>query len=132
MSDEADFITRFHAVVDELNVSGRHDNETMWLLGSLAARLVKEAKASNWTDLKLRLERSSLEDLVGTLDGQAATLLAEGKTKAAYVARLLGISLVAGTLRDQKLRERDQLLNNFVDTAAIVFIQNHNAAASAR
>ena len=130
MPAQDEFISQFHAVVDELNATGRNDNETMWLLGSLAARLVKEANASNWTDLKARLERSSLEDLVGTLDNQASTLASSGKTKASYVARLLGISLVAGTLRDQKLRERDQLLNNFIDTAAVVFIQSHNAAAA--
>ena len=125
---EADFITQFHSVVDELDRVGRKDNETMWLLGSLAARLVKEAKADNWTDLKLRIGPKSLEELVTTLDSQAATYQQEGRVKQGYVARLLGISLVAGRVSEPKLRQRDQLLNNFIDTAAIVFIENHNAA----
>jgi hypothetical protein len=126
---EADFITQFHGVVDELDQVGRKDNETMWLLGSLAARLVREAKADNWTDLKLRIGPKSLEELVTTLDTQAATYQQEGKIKPAYVARLLGISLVAGHVSEPKLRQRDQLLNTFIDTAAIVFIQSHNAAS---
>ncbi len=128
MTEAADFATTFHAVIDELDKVARNDNETMWLLGSLTARLVKEANADNWTDLKLRIDRTSLEELVETLDGQAGALQVEGKTKAAYVARLLGISLVAGTLPDPLVRKRDQLVNNFIDTAAIVFIQSHNAA----
>jgi len=124
---EADFITQFHSVVDELDQVGRKDNETMWLLGSLAARLVKEAKADNWTDLKLKINPRSLEEVVDTLESQAAAYTAEGRTKPAYVARLLGISLVASRISDAKLRQRDQMLNTFIDTAAIVFINAHNA-----
>ena len=37
-------------------------------------------------------------------------------------------SVVAGRVSEPRLRQRDQLLNNFIDTAAIVFIENHNAA----
>ena len=128
MSAETEFVAQFHGVVDDLDKVGRSDTETMWLLGSLAARLVKEAKADNWTDLKLKITAHSLEEVVDTLESQAATYTTEGKTKPAYVARLLGISLVAGRINDPKLRQRDQLLNNFIDTAAIVFIENHNAA----
>ena len=130
MATESEFISQFHSVVDDLDRAGRSDNETMWLLGSLAARLVKGARADNWTDLKLKIAPRSLEELVTTLDTQAATYSAEGKTKPAYVARLLGISLVAGRLPDPKLKQRDQLLNNFIDTAATVFIQSHNTAAA--
>jgi hypothetical protein len=127
---ESDFIAEFHAVVDALDSTGRKDNETMWLLGSLAARLVKEAKADNWTDLKLRIGPKSLEELVTTLSTQADSYAAEGKVKPAYVTRLLGISLVAGRVTEPRLRQRDQMLNNFIDTAAVVFIQSHNAAQS--
>ena len=127
MTAQTEFVTQFHGVVDDLDRAGRHDGETMWLLGSLAARLVKEAKADNWTDLKLKITQRSLEEVVDTLESQAATYTTEGKTKPAYVARLLGISLVAGRINDPKLKQRDQLLNNFIDTAAVVFINAHNA-----
>ena len=127
MTAESEFVAQFHGVVDDLDKVGRSDTETMWLLGSLAARLVKEAKADNWTDLKLKITQRSLEEVVDTLENQAIAYTAEGKTKPAYVARLLGISLVAGRINDAKLKQRDQLLNNFIDTAAIVFINAHNA-----
>jgi len=127
MNAETEFVAQFHGVVDDLDKVGRSDTETMWLLGSLAARLVKEAKADNWTDLKLKITQRSLEEVVDTLENQAIAYTAEGKTKPAYVARLLGISLVAGRINDAKLKQRDQLLNNFIDTAAIVFINAHNA-----
>ena len=77
------FIDRYHQVVDELDRTGRSDPETMWLLGSLVARLVTKADASNWMQLKLIIDDQSLKELVETLDGNAATYEAEGKTKAA-------------------------------------------------
>jgi hypothetical protein len=133
MADEhAAFIAKYHDVVDELDRTGRGDPETMWLLGSLAARLVTSTDAQNWMHLKLVIDDKSLKELVETLDGNAATYEAEGKTKAAYVARLLGISLVAGKLPDPRTRQRDQLLSHFIDTAAYVYITNHNANAAAK
>ena len=131
MADEhAGFIERYHQVVDELDRTGRSDPETMWLLGSLVARLVTKTDASNWMQLKLIIDDQSLRELVETLDANAATYEAEGKTKAAYVARLLGISLVAGKLDDPRVRQRDQLLSHFIDTAAYVYITQHNARAA--
>jgi hypothetical protein len=104
----------------------------MWLLGSLVARLVTNTDAQNWTQLKLMLDNQSLKELVETLDTNAATYETEGKTKAAYVARLLGISLVASKIMEPKTRQRDQLLSHFIDTAAYVYITQHNARAAAK
>lgn len=130
--DQDAFIARYHEVVDQLDRTGRNDPETMWLLGSLVARLVTTADAQNWMNLKLIVDDKSLKDLVETLNGNAATYEAEGKLKAAYVARLLGISLIAGKVADPKTRQRDQLLSHFIDTAAYVYITNHNANAAAK
>ncbi|MGV3492156.1 MAG: hypothetical protein ACO1OG_12645 [Devosia sp.] len=126
MADTAGFIRRYHEVVDELDRTGRSDNETMWLLGSLVARLVTGSDADNWIHFKQLLDDKSLAELCDTLDRNAATYEAEGKTKAAYVARLLGISLVAGRVPDPELRKRDTLLDGFIGTAAVVYIQQHN------
>ena len=129
-TDQDAFIARYHEVVDQLDRNGRNDPETMWLLGSLVARLVTNTDAQNWTQLKLMLDNQSLKELVETLDGNAATYEAEGKTKAAYVARLLGISLVASKIMEPRTRQRDQLLSHFIDTAAYVYITQHNAQAA--
>jgi hypothetical protein len=120
-----DFVAQFHRAVDDLDRTGRSDTETMWLLGSLAARLVTEAHADNWTDLKLKLTPDSLEELVDSLERQAGVYATEGKAKPSYVAKLLGISLVAGRVGDATLQRRDQMLNTFIDTAATVFIESH-------
>jgi hypothetical protein len=130
--EHAAFIARYHEVVDELDRTGRNDPETMWLLGSLVARLVTKTDAQNWTQLKLILDNASLKELVETLNTNADTYEAEGKTKAAYVARLLGISLVASKIMEPKTRQRDQLLSHFIDTAAYVFITNHEKYAAAK
>ena len=132
MAEHEAFIARYHQVVDELDRGARNDPETMWLLGSLVARLVTNTDAQNWTQLKLMLDNKSLKELVETLNTNATTYEAEGKTKAAYVARLLGISLVASKIMEPRTRKRDQLLNHFIDTAAYVYITNHNAKAAAK
>lgn len=126
MTDHSAFIQRYHEVVDDLDRNGRSDNETMWLLGSLVARLVTGSNADNWVHLKQIIDDRSLEELVTTLDTNADAYAAEGKDKAAYVARLLGISLVASRIPDDQLRKRDALLDGFIDTAAVVYIEQYN------
>lgn len=127
MSDATTFIQRYNELVDQLDRTGRNDTETMWLLSSLAARLVTAGRAQSWTDLKQRIDDRSLEELVTTLDGNAEIYDGGGKTRAAFVARLLGASLVAGKIADESLRQRDRLLDGFIDTATIVYLQQHNA-----
>jgi hypothetical protein len=127
-----EFASRFHAMVDELDRAGRTNEETMWHLGSIAGRLVTDARADNWTDLKLRLDRATLEATIDTLEAEAAGFDAANQPKPAFAARLLGMSLVAGTLTDPLLRQRDLMLNMFIDTAAIVFIQTKSALGALR
>lgn len=128
---DVEFATQFHRLVDELDRNGRRDTQVMLLLGSLAARLIREAGADNWTDLKLRISERSLKEVVETLDAQAASYAAEGRSKPAYVARLLGISLVAGRLADPDLLRRDQMLNSFIDAAADVVIEARKGRSTA-
>lgn len=128
---DVEFASQFHRLVDELDRNGRRDTQIMLLLGSLAARLIREAGADNWTDLKLRISDRSLKEVVETLDAQAAGYVAEGRTKPAYVARLLGISLAAGRLADPDLLRRDQMLNSFIDAAADVVIEARKGRSTA-
>ena len=120
MSATRDFAAEFHHAVDELDGRYRRDNEAMLLLGRLAARLVGEARADNWTDLKLRLTSQSREELVASLEVQSSRFAAEHQPKAAFVARLLGLSIVAGVIPDATLISRDHQLNTFLDAAAAV------------
>lgn len=128
----AAFIERYHQVVDEHDRRGRSDPETMLLLGSLVAKLVSGTNAQNWTQLKQVLNDDSLRELVETLDSNARTFEAEGRTKAADVARLLGSSLIAGRIEEPRTHQRDRLLSHFIDTAAYVYITDHNANAAAK
>jgi hypothetical protein len=123
----AAFIEKYHQIVDELDRTGRSDPETMLLLGSLVARLVAGTNANNWTQLKQVLNDDTLRELVETLDSNATAFDVEGKTKAAYVARLLGSSLVAGRIDEPRTHQRDLLLSHFIDTAAYTYITSHNA-----
>ena len=129
MSATRDFVAEFHHAVDELDGRYRRDNETMLLLGRLAARFVGKAHADNWTGLKLRLTPQSREELVASLEVQASRFAADHQPKAAFVARLLGLSVVAGVIPDAKLISRDHQLNIFVDAAAAVVRDTSPAAA---
>lgn len=130
--DHAGFIEPYHQVVDELDRSGRSDPETMWLLGSLVAGLLAGRDVQTWTQLKLMLDDQSLKALVETLNASSIAYEAEGKIKAAYVAQLLGLSLVAGKLTDSRTLQRDRLLSHFIDTAAYVYITDHTAQAASK
>ncbi len=82
-----------------------------------------------WADLKARIDADSRRELAATLDRQAGEFDAAAHPKPAYVARVLGISLVAGTVADPQVVARDRLLDQFIDTAAVVFIQSRSAEA---
>lgn len=127
MTAGRDFATEFHHAVDELDGRYRRDSEAMLMLGRLAARLIGEARADNWTDFKLRLSTQSRDELIASLEVQASGFAAGHQPKAAFVARLLALSTVAGALPDPRLKSRDHLLNTFIDTAAAVFTQSQPA-----
>jgi hypothetical protein len=133
VADElAGFIDAYHQLVDELDRTGRSDPETMGLLGSLVAGLIADTRAQNWTQLKQLLDNGALKDLVETLNASATVYQADGKPKAAFVARLLAGSAVAGRIPDPRTHQRDQLLNHFIDTAAYVYITGHTARAASK
>ena len=59
MAIEFEFISADSTASSTTSIASAADNETMWLLGSLAAQIVEEAKADNWTNLKAQSAQPS-------------------------------------------------------------------------
>ena len=57
--------------------TGRSDPETMWLLGSLVARLVTNTEAQNWTQLKLMLDNRTRTGFIDAAREMGAQIRSE-------------------------------------------------------
>lgn len=111
---EEDFKERFVAVLRDLRDNGQKDPEAMFLIGSLAARLVDRAGQSSWTGLKTSMAPPSYAKLLSDFEKQGNTFHRDGKTKHAYAVQVLAISLIARTQNDPDVRAGDSLLDEML------------------
>ncbi len=111
---EQDFKERFAAVLLDLRSNGGKDPEAMFLIGSLAARLVDRARQPNWAAYKASMAREVYDRLLGDFQKQGNGFHAEGKAKHAYAIQVLAISLIARTQRDAEIRAGDALLDEML------------------
>jgi len=124
MSKEEEFKQRFAAVMKDLNADGRHDPEAMWVLGSIAAQIVDQAKAKSWAALRRDLARADYDKLVTTFQQKGNEFVAAGNHKAAYAVQALAMSVVSRSQTDPQVVEGGQLLDGLVDRAIAFFRQN--------
>jgi hypothetical protein len=111
---EEDFKERFVAVLQDLRSNGGKDPEAMFLIGSLAARLVDRAGQPSWAAYKASMAREVYDKLLGDFQKQGNDFHREGKTKHAYAVQVLAISLIARTQADPEVRAGDDLLNEML------------------
>ena len=129
-SKEQDFKERFIAVMRDLNDNGRQDPEAMWLIGSLATRLVDLYKLKNWTQFKAQLTPEAYDRLLKDFEQQGNGYHKEGKAKAAYAIQLLAISVIARTQADIEVRQGDRLLDGLINGMIITYRQAKAAEAA--
>lgn len=108
---EEDFKERFVAVLQDLRSNGGKDPEAMFLIGSLAARLIDRARQPSWAAYKASMTRAVYDKLLGDFQKQGNDFHREGKAKHAYAVQVLAISLIARTQDDAEIRAGDALLN---------------------
>jgi hypothetical protein len=113
-SKEEDFKERFVAVLHDLRSNGGKDPEAMFLIGSLAARLVDRAKQPGWAAYKANMGRVAYDKLLGDFQKQGNDFHKEGKAKHAYAVQVLAISLIARTQNDDDVRAGDSLLDEIM------------------
>lgn len=112
---EQDFKERLVAVMRDVKENIRDDAEAMWMIGSLAARLVDVYKVKSWGQFKAKLTSEAYDQLLKDFEQQGNAYHKEGKAKAAYAIQLLAISTVARTQTDPEVKHGEQLLDGIIN-----------------
>jgi hypothetical protein len=114
-SKEQDFKERLVAVMRDLKDNGTKDPEAVWMIGSLATRLVDLYRLKTWTQFKAQLSREAYDQLLRDFEQQGNGYHKDGKAKAAYAIQLLAISVVAQKQADLEVRRGNQLLDDMIN-----------------
>ena len=111
---EEDFKERFVAVLSDLRTNGGKDPEAMFLIGSLAARLLDRAKQPSWSAYKANMAPPVYARLLSDFEKQGNDFHREGRAKHAYAIQVLAISLIARTQKDADVRAGEGLLDEML------------------
>jgi hypothetical protein len=125
---EQDFKDRLVAVMRDVKENLTEDTEAMWLIGSLAARLVDIYKLKTWTQFKAALSAAAYDRLLKDFEEQGNAYHRDGKDKAAYAIQLLALSVVAKTQADPQVKQGEQLLDSLING----FVATYRKAQAAR
>ena len=121
-SKEEDFKERFVAVLEDLRSNGGKDPEAMFLIGSLAARLVDRAKQPSWAAYKANMAPQVYGKLLSDFQQQGNDFHKEGKAKHAYAIQALAVSLIARTQgADPQMAAGEALLDQIIDYTVAVY-----------
>ena len=111
---EEDFKERFVAVLKDLRTNGGKDTEAMFLIGSLAARLIDKANQPSWAAYKSNMAPPVYAQLLSDFEKQGNSFHRDGKAKHAYAIQVLAISLIARTQNDPEVRAGEGLLDEML------------------
>lgn len=125
---EEDFKQRFAGVLLDMRSAATDDPKGMWLVGSLAARIIDQAKQPDWATFKQKLSRQDWSALLATFQTQGNALAKQGARRQVFAVQVLAASLVAKTQsQDPEIISGDTLLNQIIDDAITVFRDNLSA-----
>ncbi|MCF6344229.1 MAG: hypothetical protein L3J15_06090 [Devosiaceae bacterium] len=113
-------------VLKDLNESGSKDSEAMWLIGSLATKMIEDSKAKDWPELKLTISPKGFDLTISELQKQIIELQASGKKKAAYAMQAIAVSLTSERIKDEDTVQGNELLNQLIANAIAYFNQVNN------
>lgn len=123
---EEEFKQRFITVLDDLRTDGVQDGEAMFMLGSLAAKMVAQGKVKSWSALKSNLSQEAYASLLSTMQTRGNDLAKQGSHKAAYALQALAVSLVARAQKDPDVLQGDKLLDQLIDSAVAQYRETLN------
>jgi len=121
-----EFKPRFVSIMRELRENGVKDPETLWLIGSLAGRLVENSGKQSWPDLKAALTNESYDSMLMTFQREGNKLAADGKGKAAHAIETVAASLIASRMADPDIVTGNDLMDQLIDRSIRAY-QKHNA-----
>ena len=128
---EDDFKERFIEVMKNLHSDGQKDAEAMWLMGSLAARLVDKTRQGSWTQFKSSRTRRGYDQLLADFASEGNAYHTQGKTKQAYAVQLLAMSMIARYQKDEDVQFGLKLLDELIDRSIVTYKKNSKSAPSA-
>ncbi len=117
MSKEDEFKQRFIAMMQNLHEAGVRDREAIWLMGSLAARLLDRSRQPNWPQFKQSRTKRGYDKLLADFEVEGNSYHTQKKLKQAYAIQVLAMSLIAGTQKDPDISAGNGLLNEIIDKA---------------
>ncbi|MCR6673969.1 hypothetical protein [Devosia ginsengisoli] len=131
MTKEQDFKNRFFAVLKDLQEDGVDDGEAMWLLGRLAAGLVDDLKAPDWSAAKRDMDRETYDTLLRTFETHGNAHHQAGRTKQAYVIQAMVVSLIARAQNaDPQIAAGEPLLDQVINASVVNYRRQQEAATN--
>jgi hypothetical protein len=127
---EQDFKERLVAVMRDVKDNGSQDPEAVWLIGSLATRLIDLYKLRGWSEFKQQLSPTAYDRLLKDFEEQGNGYHKQGNAKAAYAIQLLAISVVCRTQRDPEVREGEKLLDQMINSTVVAYRKASAAEAA--
>ena len=125
-SKEEIFKSRFAAVMADVEDIG--GPEELALVGSLADRIVAQARQPDWTSFKANLSLADYRGLLTTFQTQGNALAKQGAMSRVRAIEVLACSLIARTQsEDIEIAADDKRLNRLIDGA----IRQHRSTPSA-
>jgi hypothetical protein len=126
-SKEEIFKSRFAAIMADVEDDLGHP-EGPALLGSLADRIVVQAKQPDWTSFKANLSFADCRALLTTFQKHAEALTKQGAMSRVHAIDVLAYSLIAySQSQDVEIADDDKRLNRLIDGA----IRQHRSAPTA-
>ena len=127
---EQDFKERLVAVMRDLKDSGSQDPEAIWLIGSLATRLIDLYTLKSWSEFKQQLAPAAYDQLLKDFEEQGNGYHKQGKAKAAYAIQLLAISVICRTQRDPEVQHGEKLLDQMINRTVVAYRKASAAEAA--
>lgn len=124
MSKEQDFKERFVAVLRDLRDNAETAPEPLFLIGSLASRLIARAERPSWAAYKSNMAPSLYDGLLADFEKEGNAFHQQGKHQHAYAIQVLAVSLIARTQADPEIRAGDRLLDEMID----FYVSSYRAA----
>jgi hypothetical protein len=114
LTKEEEFKQRFVALMQDLGENHKDNPEAMFLVGSLASRLIDRAQQKSWSAYKSSLSEADFVLLLDDFQKKGNAFYAEGKDKHTYALQLLAMSVIARKQNDPDVRAGNRLLDDLV------------------
>lgn len=125
---EEDFKQRFAVLLRDLQQDGTKDRQVMWVLGTFAATLVQDLKATSWSGAKSAMNVATYDQLLKQFGESGEKHHREGRVNEAYAIQVLSYSLIARTqTADPQMAEGETLIDAVIDRACAAYLQTKQA-----